>query len=409
MCSFRNDAGKIHIQSHAGWSRSLLIAALTLLLSACAIPTTVGPSYSPSYPEPAKNVWTHGQFKIAEPNPRTIIMRKNGCFIRIKAYPQKPDLNISLSLEDENRKGFTPSKIHMADAPLTITDLDTGETHQIHIVQRDFPFLSGQGVDIHKTVDPTRLFPGFDEVPAAQRHYALALEIKRIFKGSLPTTSTIQLPDIQLGNQNIPMPPLIIKRYKRSGSGWWYAVANNNRPIKPTEPAGQALGGGTQVLKPADVWYTSPKIEMSAVFRGYPYTYDEHFDKNDKESEIFGTVYFRIKGSEPIRLTQPDVLWSIPGETQGKRIPSRSGVFKLRRFTTTKLSGRLIGFPRYIGPDKTIIEQDDSRRFLITVPNFHPKQFRLTLPPVTVNGEPWPILPITFTYHGGSVGLATWP
>lgn len=409
MRSLRKEMGRLLNLNPALSPRSLPLAVLPLLLSACAIPTTVGPTYSPSYPESSENVWTHGQFKVAEPNPRTIVMRQMGCFIRLKAYPQQPDLNIQLTVEDGHRKGVAPCTLRMADGPIIVEDPDTGEMHKIRIIQRDFPFLLGPGVDIHRTVNPARLFPGFEQVPGDKRHYALGLEFRRVFDGPLPSSSTIRLPDIELGEQRISLPPITIERYERSGSGWWYVVTNSQEKIRPTEKAGMALGGGAQVFKPADVWFENPELKSSAVFRGTPYTYDENFKKNNQNSMITGTIYFRIKGSWSFHLTQPEVQWLAPGEMQGKRIAERSGVLNIRRFTTTQLSARIEGLPRSIKPDRTLIHEDHDRTFLVTVPNFHPKRFRLFLPAVTTNGTPWPIQPITFTYHSGGVGLTTWP
>jgi len=327
------------------------------------------------------------------------------CQMSLRAQETEKNLVLAWSQEELPHKGEKKCQFRVHDEPLQLEDLDTGSRLDIIIFQRSFEY--GPGLDIYQKVALVSLIPGFAAVPASERRYALSIKIERKFNGPLPDKIQVQLPDLELGDRRIQLPPLRLKRYERSGKGWWYSP-DGTREIKTTKPAGKSLGGGHLVYKPADIWYEEQSlVRLSAAFRGDPYTWNPDYTKNGDESQIFGEVFFDIFGDKPIQLANDRISWHVPDDKEEQLLPIRNSKWMLKRYTTVNLSEDLDYLPDYSGLKETYDDRD--RTFLAEILNSRPKRFRVTLPSTDINGQAWPIQPIEFEYHAVGVGVWTYP
>ena len=318
-------------------------------------------------------------------------------------------LTLSWHHEEMGGRANKKCEIHPSNEPILIEDLKTGSRKEIKIFQRAFPTLFCPALNLTQTVSLGELIPGFATVPESERRFTLALSIKRIFKGPLPKVSHIQIPDIWIGKHHIQLPLLKLKRYKKSGSGWWYVPADNEL-IQKTRPAGSSLGGGSLAFKPADVLYEKKSIVRIWVsFRGDPFTYSNNGDKNNKQSDIYGQIFVEVFGDNPVRLKERHATWSIPNDDSPKIINFEKLKWQLRRFTTTNLNERVDHLLGFFETDNKYVSgkthDDLHRKFVIEIPDYHPYRFKVTLPQVQLkvlmpsadpNGYDWKIPPIEF-------------
>lgn len=376
-----------------------VIATIALLLGSCA-PIITGPSYQPIYPQKSQDVWSD---RDGAGNAVLKMRWSDQCTMDLQAYEDGGSFTLLWSQKEFTFHGKRLCQIHVHDGPVVIEDLDAGKRLDISIFQRQI--LLGLVLDIKQAVDLVAMLPDFAAVPVSERQYTLSLDLKRKFNGFLPDEVQIQVPDIQLGDRHIQLPPLRLKRYERSGEGWWYAPATTKN-VQDTKPAGKAFGSPFQTLvyKPADIWYEEKSVvRIRVVFRGRPFTWNGS-ERNDDESQIFGEIFIEVFGDEPVRLINDQVAWHVSGDKSDKLVVVDKYDWRLRRYTTTSLSERLDHLiPDYtntIGPFT-----DYWREFLVVIPGFHPNRFRVTLPRVDVNGHEWPIQPIEFKYKSGAVGL----
>lgn len=180
------------------------------------------------------------------------------------------------------------------------------------------------------------------------------------------------------------------------------------KEIEASKPTGKSLGGGYLAFKPADIWYEEPSfVRLSAAFRGDPYGWNPDYTKNEDKSSISGEVYFDIFGGTPILLTDDQVSWNIPGDKEEQPLPIRNSRWMLKKYTTMNFSEILDYLPVYWGQEKNY--DDKNRTFLVEIPNARPKRFRVTLPPMDINGKAWSMQPIDFEYHAVGVGVWTYP
>jgi hypothetical protein len=386
----------IRIQWFWGRAFFLGIALAGLLLSSCAVPIAYGPFYQPTYPEKSKYVWTPRDIEGAGP-PASIRMRFGACFMELRAEADEKNFTLIWSQEELGDK----CRIKVSGRSFELHDLDTDSRRVISTFRR--VFLSfGPGLDIHQRVDLASLSPGFAAVPSSERRYTLALFVERVFKGSLPDSTRIQLPDIVIGDRVITLPPLHLERHNK--------VLESRDDYVPN--VGQKVADSTSLSEFGEfnsstvVWHEEDSLlRLAASFSGTPYSEEDLLKKRKDESEIFGHIYVEVIGDLSFRLTDEQVAWHVPGDTQDYHIPENHSKWYLKMYTTADISDRLGHLAHLSWPDTTF--DDKRRKFVVVIPGYRPERFSITLPKVTANDHEWPLQPILFEYKSGGVGVWT--
>ena len=358
-------------------------------------------SYYPIYPKKLKYAWVNTS-KWGGP-PFELRLRESTCFMGIKAIEKSGDLVISWTHEEVGGKA-RKCEIYPSSEPIYLEDMNTGSRRIINVFQRVFPD-SGPGLSLTKDVNLGGLISGFAAVPEEERRYTLSFGVRRVFKGSLPKDSYIQLPDIWVGKHHLRVPPLQLKKYDRSGDGWWY-VPVNIKAIHKTRPTGSSFGGSSLVYKEADTWYEeSSLVRLASSFRGDPFTYsgDWSFTKNKNESEIYGEIFIEVLGDKFVHMNERHVVWTTHNDTSPQAINFNKSKWQLRKFTTSYLSERLDHLQDYRKEDEKY--NDCLRKFVVEIPDFNPRRLKVSLPTVRFkvlmqgenpDGYNWKVLPIEF-------------
>ena len=105
--------------------------------------------------------------------------------------------NFALSWTQEEPGGRCRIGIH--GNRLVLKDLDSSHQQVVGTFRRVFAG-SGPGLEISRKVELGSLIAGFSAVPQFQRCYTLSITLFRQFRGPLPDTVAIQLPDIEVGD-----------------------------------------------------------------------------------------------------------------------------------------------------------------------------------------------------------------
>lgn len=368
-------------------------------LGACA-PVVTGPYYQPSYPEKSEQVDIRPSSAFSLSSDQWSIRPYPGyCDMSLKAFAANDGLTLLWSVNELGNPPICHINIH--DEPIVIENMDNGRRDERRILER--AFYVGPALDVRQEVNLAKQIPGFAGVPETARKYALSFETERIFDGKLPDLVTIRLPDIALGKRRLHLPAIHLQRYERSGKGWWYALRSERKP-KPTRFAGKSLGGGYLAYKPADVLYEEGSLlKVSLVFRGEPFVWNRSFTKrNNGKSRIDGEIFVEVMNGKPIRLVGDRVAWRIPLDEKSALIPIKYSKWQIKRFTTVNLNEHLDALLEYGSSNEKYDSWD--RFFRIAFPGYQPKHFKVKLPRMDLNGQPWRILPIEFRYkaHGMS-------
>ena len=384
---------KLRIQWFWGRAFILGIALAGLLLSSCAVPIAYGPFYLPTYPEKSKHVWTPRDIEGAGP-PASIRMRLGSCYMGLRAKADEENFILRWS---QYEWGETCRfKVH--GKSLEFHDLDTNSHRVINTFRR--VFLSGPDLDIHQEVDLASLIPGFAAVPSSERRYTLALFVERVFKGSLPDSTRIQLPDIVIGDRVITPPPLHLERHKKVMESRDDYVPNVGQKVADSTSLSEFGEFNSSIV----VWHEEDSLlRLAASFSGTPYSEEDLLKKRKDESQIYGHIYVEVYGDRPVRLTEGQVAWHVPGDKQGHLVPVYKSKWRLKMYTTADISKTLDHLPDSWQGDTNI----DERYFVVVIPGYRPKQFSITLPKVTANDHEWPLQPILFEYKVGGVGVWT--
>ena len=371
------------------------IALTGLLLASCIVPVPYGAYYYPTYPEKSQYVWIMRNNE-GTGAPETLRMRSDGCFMDLRAIADEENFIFSWSQEEWGNAG--KYRIHVHNEPLVLEDLDSGSQRDISTFRRVF---RGQGpaLGLEEAVNLKSLIPGFSAVPASARRYTLSIYLKRKFEGPLPEVSRIQLPEISIAGRDIKPPPLQLNRHANLLSSKDDYLPENGKRVQDTVLLAEFGGPAGPIV----IWYEElPMVRLGVTFEGTPYSYDGYV-KNKNVSEIFGRIYVEIFGDEPIHLKEGGVTWYVPGDTTQEFVPVFQSKWAIEMYTTANLSEQLENFADYWQQNKTF--KDSYREFVILLRNYQPKRFRVTLPPVDINGHEWSIQPIDFEYKSGGIGL----
>jgi hypothetical protein len=371
------------------------IALTGLLLASCVVPVPYGAYYYPTYPEKSQYVWIMRNNE-GTGAPEELRMRSDGCFMGLRAIADEENFTFSWSQEEWGNVG--KSRIHVHTQPLVLEDLDSGSQRDISTFRRVFRGL-GPALGLEEVVDLKSLLPGFSAVSASARRYTLSISLNRKFEGPLPEVSRIQLPEISIAGRAIKPPPLQLNRHANLLSSRDDYLPENGKRVQDTVLLAEFGGPAGPIV----IWYEElPIVRLGVTFCGTPYSYDGYV-KNKKVSEIFGRIYVEIFGDEPIHLKEKGVTWYVPGDTTQKFVPVSRSKWAIEMYTTANLSEQLENFADYWQQNKTF--KDSYREFVILLRDYQPKRFRVTLPPVDINGHEWSIQPIDFEYKSGGIGL----
>jgi hypothetical protein len=325
-------------------------------------------------------------------------MRFGGCYMALRA--KADDENFTLSWWQEEYGDDCRIKVH--GNSLELHDLDTDNQSEVSIFRRVF-LTSGPDLDIHQPVDLVSLIPGFAAVPAAERRYTLSLFVKRVFQGSLPNSARIQLPDIIIGDRVITPPPLQLKRRHEMLSWWDEYISDGDQNVAESTWLSEF---GENVQGSEVIWYEEKSlVRLASDITGRPFAYSEEdpYKKIKDKSEVHGRIFIEVLGDQTIRLTDGQVSWHVPGDTQDHLIPVNHSKWKLKMYTTADLSERLNHFSDYSETDNSF--EDSHRDFVVVIPGYKPQRFKVLLPRTTVNEHEWPLKPILFEYKPGGVGV----
>jgi len=346
------------------------------------------------------------------------------CFLQFAATADEANFLLSWIVEKTTRTGQR-CDLQISEEPLLIEDLESGQRMTIRTFRRMFsPISPVLDVDVTDAVDMAAPFPGFAEVPAAERRYTLALHLRREFTGRLPEQVTIQLPALQVGGRSIQPPPLVLQRRDVPSSSIRAYLPTTYKEIPRTVAlrefgimpgAASSRGPLGMVVSPGVyVWHAHEGlITLAAGFMGRD---DDKWSDDDKRSGgtgnpfIDGDIYVHILSGDRVRLQDGQVFWQqTPGDEVPVVVHFEPSRWLLTQYTTASyaaLPERRFG-ASYVRPMKPY--EDTTAQFLVSIPHFQPKRIRVTLPPVTVDGREWPIMPIEFEYRAGGVGLEVWP
>lgn len=371
-----------------------LVSFITLFVASCAMPIPYGAYYNPTYPEKTKYVWYPLDNEGAGPQ-ASLRMRHNGCYMGFRANADNKNFMFSWSQEERGDN----CKLQTGTQPFIFEDLDNGNKKIINVFRR--VFQGGPGLDINQSVNLQLLIPGFATVPAPEQRYTLSISLRRDFNSSLPEVATIQLPNISIGGQLINLPPLELKYHKKMLSSHHDYIPISGKEVTKMDMHNEFAAG------PYDstyyMWHEANSSYRIAVeFQGFEYK-DVTFKSNKGTARIFGHIHIEVLGGESIYMTDSQVEWRHSDETKPLYIPIENSQWDLAMYTTTDLSERHEYFTYYHIPGIAI--NDTERHYVIVIPDYKPKQFKVILPSIIVNEHTWPIKPIKFKYKYGGVGL----
>jgi hypothetical protein len=371
------------------------IPLIGLLLASCAVPVPHGAYYQPIYPEKSQYVWIKRDKEGAGP-PAELRMQSHGCFLGLRANADEESFTFSWSQQEPGKAN--KCRIHVASQPLVLEDLDSGSRKDISTFRRVFRG-TGPALDLDRTVNLDSVIPGFAAVLASSRRYTLSILLKRKFEGSLPAVSRIQLPKISIAGRVVKPPALNLNRHANLLSPKDDYLPEAGLRVKDTALLAE-FGGA---FGPLVIWHEEASlVRLGATFWGTPDSYDGNV-RNKNVSQILGRIYIEILGGEPIHLEEGRVSWYAPGDNTQQFIPVSRSKWALEMYTTANISERLEHFADYWQQNK--IFKDGTREFVIVIPGYQPKRFRVTLPHVDVNGHEWSIQPIIFEFKSGGVGF----
>ena len=289
-------------------------------------------------------------------------------------------------------------RIHVHNRPLVLEDLDSNSQREISTFRRVFRGF-GPALGLEEVVNLKSLIPGFAAVPASARRYTLSIYLKRKFEGPLPEVCRIQLPEISIAGRAIKPPPLQLKRHANLLSSRDDYLPENGKRVQDTVLLAEFGGPAGPVV----IWYEElAMVRLGATFWGTPDSYDGNV-RNKNVSEILGRIYVEIFGDESIHLEEGGVTWYVPGDTTQQFVPVSRSKWAIEMYTTANISEQLENFADYWQQNK--IFKDRHGEFVILLRGYQPRRFRVTLPPIDINGHEWSIQPIDFEYKSGGVGL----
>lgn len=364
-----------------------LQVATSFLLSAC-----YGPYYHPVFPENNTTSFSIG-CGPGEGPPDRLGMEIDGCYASLSTRADEGNLWVLLDWEGVSLYG-KECALEFYPEPLVIEDLDTGSRKEIKIFRRKCMY--DVSLDIDQPVDLLSHIPGFAAVPPSERRYTMAISLKRKFKGPLPETSRIQLPDISVGSRIIKPPPLELIRHNVILSDYYdYIPVSWTEEVTSETSVSGAFGsiGSTPVY----VWHEeSSLLRLAVLSRGYPYIFDNYGRPNKDFQQISATIFVEVFGDEVVHLKDRQVAWHVPGDRQGHSLSVKNNAWYLLTYTTSHLSEHLRHLPLYYDHDHKNGPLQSYHNYRGVIPDFHPKKFRLTLPSAKMNGVDWPIPPIDF-------------
>ncbi|MEW5994765.1 MAG: hypothetical protein AB1744_10260 [Candidatus Zixiibacteriota bacterium] len=400
-------------------ARLIRLVGFSALLTSCAVPGSYGPYYRPTYqgigheariappgksPAPPSRLWI-------EPGDR-------GCRFILWADADERNLVLSWSVW-QLRKW---ARCIVSDAPLLIQDLDTGRQINIQRLRMiEAPTsLSAPRLDIRQEVDLASLIPGFRAAPPSERRYTVSLGLRRAFDGPLPERVTIQLPELVVGGRRLRPPPLTLARGEQFARDDHEYVPVSHTRLLPSvalaEFAGRAgagrSGGGSFRMAFAGTygWHDEPNaLRLATTFSGYPYGWlKDGMKKDTTKSTVSGYIHVEVLSGERLCLAADTVTWQAAGDGAPVAVPV-SDHWTLSMYTPARHGD---SFERFLDwknrPWGTTADLID-RQLLALIPNFRPKRFRVTLPPVITHAGEQSLGPIEFEYQPGGVGLAVWP
>lgn len=399
--------------------RLVSLVSLASLVASCAVPALYGPYYRPAYQGHAEEARIAPTGKSPAP-PNQLWIEPGDRRCRFTLWADADEANLVLSWRVDGLPHRAPCMVSMAsNAPLLIQDLDTGREISIQRMRWiDFTGLDAPHLDVRQEVDLGSLIPGFGAVPPSERRYTVSLGFLREFDGPLPERVTIQMPELVVGGRSFRPPELTLERGEQfSGNRHEYVPVSRTRllpSVALTEFAGHAGAGSSgsgsfrMAFAGTYVWHDEPNVlHLASTFGGYPHVWTENWKKDTTKSTVYGDIHVEVMSGERLRLAADTVTWhQTPGAGEPLTVPA--GNWKLTMYTPATLGDSFDRFLDWKGkpwnPTDLML-----RRVLAVAPDFLPKRFRVTLPPVIVGGEERHLGPIEFEYKRDGVGLAVWP
>ena len=394
-------------------SRSSIVVAIALTLNACAIPTIQGPYYHPNYPELVSHpelvgprgggAWLPSSGKSGAPPYR----------IRV-GHSATHFMEVSVTADEENfllawrfNCGVQRCNKQVENRPILVEDLDSGKQVPVETVRLIFLDPARPQVDLMKGLAAS--IPAFAEVRADQQRYTITIPLQHEFDGPLPERVRIQLPPITVGEQSIPLPPLVLLKQETGSKIRGYAPASFqalSRTAAFSNFAGAFMATSTSgtfgsFTSGSYPWFERKgEIILSASFMGR----DDVAPNLWEKPFIMGEVKVLVLSGSSLKLEGDSVAWQqTPDEKQAVKVPIRaSGHAGNLSMYTTKLNDKTT----LRHPDGSVVSQ---QLWLAVIPKLQPKKVRITFPEVALEGKPLPLKPIEFEYRTGGIGMAVWP
>jgi len=396
-------------------ARQMRLVGFAALLASCAASGSYGPYYHATYLGSGEEASIVPAGKSAAP-PNRLWITPGDRRCRFTLWADADEANLVLSWSAEQWRG--PGPCLVSDAPLLIQDLDTGRqinVDRLRMVDSGFrPRL-----DIRQEVDLVSLIPGVGAAPPSQRQYTLSFGLSRKFAGAPPDRVTVRLPELEVGGRLVRPPALTMERGEKIGRDVYEYVPVPHTRLLPSvalaEFAGRAgarrSGSGSFGMSflGTYVWHEEPKVlRLASTFGGSPYVWTKDGKKDTTKSDVWGNVHVQVLSGERLRLTADTVTWQ-QGDGAPIAVPVSDSHWKLSMYTPASFRDSFERFLDLTNKPWDTTAKQFSRQLLAVIPDFRPKRFRVTLPPVIIDAREQPLGSIEFQYQPGGVGLHVWP
>lgn len=379
---------------------------LTICLPGCAVPVANGPFYQPLAPlyieSDGKGVWHAPSGKNGRPTDRLRVGLDTTNFMEVSATADEDNFLMSFRFSC----GMRVCKFNMGNSPILIEDLETNQTYSLPTVRRIFHFFKPK-VNLEMGLDTQ--IAGFKDLPSTQRRYTVSFPIRLEYPGALPNKVTLQLPSINLGNDALFIPPLVLNRTV-PGKGMSAYAPQTFSKLSRTQaysgfvgsPVTASTYGTFGTYSPAVYqWHeVQGRIAVAAEFMGR----DDDTWKSFGKPFIGGEIRMLVLSGEKLTLSHQSIQWSdTESQNDTQMVPISNAAH----------DGNLSMYTSALGHQTEWILSNgavnDTLHFLAVQEKLASKHVRVTMPSIWLGGKQLPSQPIEFKYVSGSIGLGIWP
>lgn len=375
----------------------MLLAALAF--AGCAVPTTHGPYYKPSYPDMLGPDSPWFPSFGAPIKTKIWFMWSMDCKMQLTALPDDNNFLLSWDLMRSVEKAPEACAFAVGTEPIILEDVKTGKRAEPESVHRVYFGPVKPQLDLRAGMKPHS--PYFSEIDPGSRTYTASLRLRVDFKEKIPPTISIQLPDLLIGGERFTVPVLKLKREETWSNIKTYmpvsvlpmtnldSISNFGMLTShhtTTGSMGMYFGG-------AALWHEEKGVfRIAASFSGR----DDVQNSSMNVPRISGEMLINVLSDKGLDFSAPEAFWITE---EGERINDHIDAAKLGvaayRTKIYDLS--------YFGKD------DWGPDFVVLFPGMRPDKARVTLPSLDVIGVRRPILPIDFEYNPSGIGFLAWP